>query len=178
MLENKIFAAAGLPPIAAPAGTGSFGLQFCERALPCGHPCRGLPDEASCLPCLVSGCDPALRQDCDDLCMVCFTEALGEAPCLQLPACGHVLHVHCMRAQLTARWPGPRITFAFARCPICKGRVRHPALADLLAPIEALEEEVRCKALMRLHYEGLEAAEDIVSPGSRFYQVSAKRAAV
>lgn len=34
--------------------------------------------------------------------------------------CGHVFHAHCCRTVLTRRWPGPRITFTFSMCPICK----------------------------------------------------------
>lgn len=34
--------------------------------------------------------------------------------------CGHVFHAHCCRNVLKRRWPGPRITFTFSLCPICK----------------------------------------------------------
>ena len=34
--------------------------------------------------------------------------------------CGHVFHYHCCRRVLMKRWAGPRITFAFSQCPICK----------------------------------------------------------
>ena len=91
----------------------------CQRLLACGHPCGGVRDEPRCLPCL-RGCGGArLRQDADDMCMVCFTDPLSAAPALLL-ACGHLFHLHCCRRVLQARWIGPRITFGFSLCPICK----------------------------------------------------------
>jgi len=56
----------------------------CQKILPCGHYCGGIADETECLPCL-HGCSGAqLRQDADDMCMVCFTEALSPIPSIQL----------------------------------------------------------------------------------------------
>ncbi|KAL0183758.1 hypothetical protein M9458_019454, partial [Cirrhinus mrigala] len=52
---------------------------------PCGHPCGGVKNEELCLPCL-HGCDKTtacLKQDADDMCMICFTEALSAAPAIQ-----------------------------------------------------------------------------------------------
>lgn len=57
-------------------------------------------------------------QDGDDVCVVCFTDRLCAAPCVQL-GCGHLLHYHCVRAVLEKRWPGPRILFRFMNCPLC-----------------------------------------------------------
>ncbi|PNF28397.1 hypothetical protein B7P43_G16744 [Cryptotermes secundus] len=92
----------------------------CNKLHPCGHMCGGIKGEAVCLPCL-HGCssNPTLKQDADDMCMICFTEALSCAPAVQLK-CGHVFHYHCCRCVLMKRWAGPRITFAFSQCPICK----------------------------------------------------------
>lgn len=39
--------------------------------------------------------------------------------CSQLD-CGHVFHLQCTRRVLESRWLGPRITFGFMSCPICK----------------------------------------------------------
>ena len=62
----------------------------CSKTHPCGHLCGGIADESRCLPCL-HGCkngseDGAseLRQDADDMCMICFTEALSAAPAIQV----------------------------------------------------------------------------------------------
>lgn len=46
----------------------------------------------------------------------------------------------------------------------------HELLDDVLHPIRDLYEDVRRKALMRLEYEGLNQADEIVSPGARYYQ--------
>ncbi|KAH8041514.1 hypothetical protein HPB51_016959 [Rhipicephalus microplus] len=118
----------------------------CSKVHPCGHLCNGIRNETTCLPCL-HGCGAAkgLRQDADDMCMICFSEALSCAPAVQL-SCGHVFHYHCCKTVLSRGWSGPRITFGFSLCPICKR-----------------------KALMRLEYEGLHRAEAITTPGARFY---------
>ncbi|KAF2975157.1 hypothetical protein EK904_003165 [Melospiza melodia maxima] len=57
----------------------------CSKTHPCGHPCGGVKNEEHCLPCL-HGCDKnatTLKQDADDMCMICFTEALSAAPAIQ-----------------------------------------------------------------------------------------------
>ncbi|KAK9891458.1 hypothetical protein WA026_014691 [Henosepilachna vigintioctopunctata] len=146
-----------------------YSKTACTKLLNCGHMCGGIIDEANCLPCL-HGCtnDPNLRQDADDMCMICFTEALSCAPAIQLK-CGHVFHLHCCKAVLMKKWAGPRITFSFSQCPICKENMEHPTLEELLEPIQKLLKDVKRKALMRLEYEGLHTVDAIVIPGARFY---------
>lgn len=142
----------------------------CSKTHPCGHPCGGVKNEDSCLPCL-HGCDKntgCLKQDADDMCMICFTEALSAAPAIQLD-CTHVFHLQCTRRVLENRWLGPRITFGFMLCPICKNKINHSVIKDLLDPIKELYEDVRRKALMRLEYEGLHKSEAITTPGARFH---------
>ena len=77
---------------------------------------------------------PGLRQDADDMCMICFTEALWPIPSIQLE-CGHVFHYQCCTKILEKRWSGPRITFGFRNCPICKAKMEHDSLKPLLDPI-------------------------------------------
>ncbi|XP_059355583.1 E3 ubiquitin-protein ligase MYCBP2 isoform X7 [Carassius carassius] len=142
----------------------------CSKTHPCGHPCGGVKNEELCLPCL-HGCDKSaacLKQDADDMCMICFTEALSAAPAIQMD-CSHVFHLQCTRRVLENRWLGPRITFGFMSCPICKNKINHSVLKDLLDPIKELYEDVRRKALMRLEYEGLHKSEAITMSGARFY---------
>ncbi|XP_056610662.1 E3 ubiquitin-protein ligase MYCBP2 isoform X7 [Triplophysa dalaica] len=142
----------------------------CSKTHPCGHPCGGVKNEEMCLPCL-HGCEKTavcLKQDADDMCMICFTEALSAAPAIQLE-CSHVFHLQCTRRVLENRWLGPRITFGFMSCPICKNKINHSVLKDLLDPIRELYEDVRRKALMRLEYEGLHKSEAITMSGARFY---------
>ena len=60
--------------------------MVCDKTLSCGHPCNGVKGEETCLSCL-HGCasdNPKLRQDADDMCMVCYTEGLACAPCIQV----------------------------------------------------------------------------------------------
>lgn len=147
------------------------GRNACTKILPCGHTCGGIKNEESCLPCLHRCPAPnqqMLKQDADDMCMICFTEALSAAPAIQLK-CAHVFHLHCTKNVLSRKWIGPRITFGFSLCPICKDTISHPVLRDLLNPIRELYEDVRRKALMRLEYEGLHKAEAITTVGARFY---------
>ncbi|KAB0796834.1 hypothetical protein PPYR_10895 [Photinus pyralis] len=146
-----------------------YARTACTKLLNCGHMCGGVQGESTCLLCL-HGCssDSSLRQDADDMCMICFTEALSCAPAIQLK-CGHVFHLHCSKAALMKRWAGPRITFSFALCPICKDNIDHVMLIDLLTPVHELYKDVRRKALMRLEYEGLHTVEAITAPGTRYY---------
>lgn len=54
--------------------------------LSCGHMCGGIYNESPCLPCL-HGCNSdnsSLKQDADDMCMICFIEALSCAPAIQV----------------------------------------------------------------------------------------------
>ncbi len=51
----------------------------------CGHPCGGVRNESECLPCLLRCSEKiTLKQDADDMCMICFTEALSAAPAIQV----------------------------------------------------------------------------------------------
>ncbi|XP_033112056.1 E3 ubiquitin-protein ligase MYCBP2-like [Anneissia japonica] len=142
----------------------------CMKVHSCEHICGGIKGEEKHLACL-QGCsgDPTLKQDSDDMCMVCFTEALSCAPALQLE-CGHVFHYHCCLRVLEKRWVGPRITFGFVLCPICKVDMENKMLEAMLEPIRTLQQDVKRKALMRLEYEGLNKCEAITMPGARFYQ--------
>ncbi|KAG5884570.1 hypothetical protein JTB14_006595 [Gonioctena quinquepunctata] len=146
-----------------------YGRTACCKLLNCGHMCGGVLGETKCLPCL-HGCsgESTLRQDSDDMCMICFTEALSCAPAIQL-GCGHVFHLHCCKAVLMKRWAGPRITFSFIQCPICKEEIKHEMLTEILAPVLELYKDVRRKALMRLEYEGLHTNEAVLAQGARFF---------
>ncbi|EGD81373.1 highwire [Salpingoeca rosetta] len=131
--------------------------NVCQRTLPCGHACQGLRDEPTCPPCLQCAKAAGLiQQDADDECMVCFCGCLREGPCIML-GCGHIFHADCIFRMLKTGWPGPRITFDFATCPLCRSSLLegepHPLLATMLAPIKALHADVRRKALMRLQYD-------------------------
>jgi E3 ubiquitin-protein ligase MYCBP2 len=151
--------------VCADAQCQEYAATACSKIHSCGHLCSGIINEEKCLPCLQAKCqselgneasavEPKLTQDADDMCMICFTEALSSAPSVQLE-CGHVFHFHCCKAILVRRWNGPRISFGFSQCPICKLDIQHHSLAEILEPINELRRDVKRKALMRLEYEGL-----------------------
>lgn len=62
-----------------------YSREACVQTHECGHLCGGLKGEAECLPCL-HGCSNShsLKQDADDMCMICFSEALSAAPAIQV----------------------------------------------------------------------------------------------
>eukprot|EP00094_Tigriopus_californicus_P010528 TCALIF_10156-PA protein Name:"Similar to MYCBP2 E3 ubiquitin-protein ligase MYCBP2 (Homo sapiens)" AED:0.02 eAED:0.04 QI:14/0.77/0.5/1/0.88/0.8/10/0/4914 len=137
-----------------------FSRLACQKTLSCGHFCGGIADESNCLPCLHGCSGEKLRQDADDMCMICFTEALSPVPSILLE-CGHVFHYHCCVTVLEKRWIGPRITFGFRNCPICKSKIENESLRKFLDPIDHLYDDVRKKSLMRLEYDGLTKCEAI-----------------
>ncbi|CAC5424238.1 MYCBP2 [Mytilus coruscus] len=149
-------------------------MEFCGKSCMHGHPCRGLKDENACLPCLSCN-DANQKHTANDMCMICYTEPLHSSPCIKLE-CDHIFHYDCVRQILEKRWIGPRITFGFSRCPICKTRVSHPSLEEVLQPINSLFEDVKIKSLTRLQYEGLFNCDAINKPGGIFYQDPARYA--
>ena len=42
----------------------------------------------------------------------------------------------CVRTILRNKWNGPRITFGFTKCPLCKQPMKHPGLRDLTDPLD------------------------------------------
>lgn len=68
----------------------------CDKTLTCGHACSGVKGEQVCLPCL-HGCsspEAKLKQDADDMCMICYTEGLSCAPCVQVHCHGQQYNMH------------------------------------------------------------------------------------
>jgi hypothetical protein len=100
----------------------------CHKFLPCGCACGGVKDEKTCLPCLEHKLNVK-----EDFCAICYTEALGAAPCIQL-GCNHVIHFACAKTKLTAGYTGARITFGFLDCTVCRAQMVHPSLTALLEP--------------------------------------------
>ena len=116
--------------------------ESCLSTLPCGHICHGCRQDEECgvhLPCLY-GCADLGGMDKDDMCCLCYTESLSQAPCVQL-SCGHIFHVECLRSQLNSRWTGTAINFGFAQCCLCRQDMETPLLQELLAPVRELQEK-------------------------------------
>jgi hypothetical protein len=167
--------------------------------LSCGHPCYGIKNERQCPPCLHPECEATaetmgVHQTAENECNICFSEDLGQAPCIVLDCRSdaqagakagagagqshgnrdqgkvlrHVFHYECIQKKLRSGWNGAAIDFAFLKCPLCEARIDHPACAALLAPHVQLESKVRSKALERLKFEGLDQDKAIVERGGRF----------
>jgi E3 ubiquitin-protein ligase MYCBP2 len=142
--------------------------RVCTKRLPCGHQCIGCRDEQTCLPC-VYGCQPDYGINAHDKCRICSAEDLCEGPCVQLE-CGHVFHYSCIEEKLKYRWElqGPRISFAFLNCPLCRQQMKSPVISDLMDPLLKIKEKVEKMVLLRLEYENL-ANHDALKKGGAFY---------
>ena len=70
------------------------------------------------------------------------------------------------------RWEahGPRITFSFTACPLCRQTMKHPTLEKLQAEVDELRAEVAKRAMMRLRYDNLLDHAEITTPSSPFYE--------
>ena len=149
--------------------------RACPKRLECGHACCGVRNEETCLPCLTCGDGKAeteairLRQDGEDMCMICWTDPLSMGPCIQLSSCGHVFHAECLEALVAARWNGPRIDFGFLNCPMCKTRMEAPELDAVLAPLRELEAKMEGKLELRAQFMRLGEAEEVTTAGSEYY---------
>lgn len=141
----------------------------CKKILECGHVCGGYRDESTCPPCLQVDCKSSGKgQVGHDSCIICYTDPLSAAPVIELK-CGHIYHLHCVKRILENGWVGPRITFNFTLCPMCKEPMDHPELKPLLDPVGELYEDVKRKAMMRLQYEGLENSDQIKDRASTYF---------
>lgn len=113
----------------------------------CGHPAiwhhsmttRKIPD------CIQKPCVEARKNDkssaeespsssneitAEDFCSICWTEELGESPCLKLN-CGHIFHFDCVKKKLKNRWePGGPVSLSFLECPLCKSVIEWPAICQ------------------------------------------------
>eukprot|EP01087_Luapelamoeba_hula_P012883 TRINITY_DN3641_c0_g1_i1.p1 TRINITY_DN3641_c0_g1~~TRINITY_DN3641_c0_g1_i1.p1 ORF type:complete len:704 (+),score=3.84 TRINITY_DN3641_c0_g1_i1:246-2114(+) len=139
------------PPSCGASECKERALQSCQRTHGCGHPCCGVLGEINCLPCIHPDCtaESNAKQSELDFCAICYIEELKAAPCIKL-TCGHVFHFTCVKNRIENGWPGSRITFGYLACAICKERVEHPALTDVLSFGLDLYEQVVEKALQRL----------------------------
>lgn len=78
----------------------------------------------------------------DDFCPICWVDPLGAAPSLLL-SCGHVVHAACAKEKVQQGYPGPEISFAYLRCPVCPELMNHLSLVrDMFKPLQ-LKAKVR-----------------------------------
>ena len=81
-----------------------YAKTACSKVLSCGHLCGGVKDEDPCLPCLHrcrTGDQEQLKQDADDMCMICFTEALSAAPAILV---GILINVNMCTLMMLRFW--------------------------------------------------------------------------
>jgi E3 ubiquitin-protein ligase MYCBP2 len=102
--------------------------KTCNKVLACGHSCNGFVGEGLCLPCLDEACvslnkEATMEQKADDYCSICYTDGLGQGPCVILQ-CKHIFHLECVMSKIKAQWNGARIGFAFMDCPSCKREIK------------------------------------------------------
>lgn len=137
-----------------------FGIEFCNKELPCGHLCKGIKGESKCLGCFKNDCvmiDEEVALEPQDmmngavpdqnnsgiigadetlLCGMCHVKEMGREPIAAL-SCRHAFHAGCIAKRLTQKWSlNKRISFEYLKCPICKAQMDFdyevPVLSDQL----------------------------------------------
>merc|ERR1712176_136868 len=83
------------------------------------------------------GQPPEMGEATSEQCAVC----MEECELLELE-CGHKFCNECLRQQVSARWPGPRITFGYLHCALCRAPMAHSALEELLIEHVDLKQRV------------------------------------
>mmetsp|Transcript_34924 Transcript_34924/g.45968 ORF Transcript_34924/g.45968 Transcript_34924/m.45968 type:complete len:93 (+) Transcript_34924:313-591(+) len=89
------------------------------------------------------GCLEA-KADKSELCAICFTQELGEEPCVQL-GCNHIYHTNCVLNLLKYKWSSLKISFGYLSCPECKApinKIDNQWTADELKKALKLKAEV------------------------------------
>lgn len=141
--------------------------NLCSKTLMCGHSCNGIKGETQCGGCLKIGCADS-RYSESDPCLICQTNSLGEAPCVWM-TCGHVIHYHCLLMALENGYPGPRITFNFAKCLECYSWIHvpyNPTIADKMQTIIEMYNLINTKAKALLVSEGRLSEFELLDPSA------------
>jgi E3 ubiquitin-protein ligase MYCBP2 len=90
-----------------------------------------------------------LSERAHGLCHVCLSEKD-----LLLLDCKHAFCFECLLEQLTARWPGPKLSFGYMNCPFCRVQLAHSDLKMFLVEHESLHQKVMGKALKQFCDDG------------------------
>lgn len=100
-------------------------------------------------------------------CAICLSP-LADSETLTL-TCGHVWHLHCIKAQLRHAAPSPsrRLLFSGARCAKCGVFCDHPALADAAGASAELRAAVDALIVSQAAVDNL-AAHPAAAPGAPF----------
>lgn len=146
----------------------------CVKKLPCGHRCMGSKDEVKCVPCIQADCpsrDTTCAKTESDFCF-CWISGLGDAPCVRLTSCNHVMHYDCVKRLIQQKWLSPRIVFKFLECPECNTRMEaknNPELQALIDESVELEKKIQKIAVERAQIEGLQNDPKFNTPGYAYY---------
>lgn len=87
-------------------------------------------------------------------CGICFDTY--EEGLLQLE-CSHSFCQGCIHQQLQARWHGPRMSFAYLGCALCREPIRNSVLKPQIAMHLELQQQAQEVALKQFHRDGLVA---------------------
>lgn len=71
--------------------------------------------------------------------------------------CGHNFCNDCLTHQLAARWPGPRVTFTYLHCALCRSPLEHETLKEALETHLTLRDRVASLAQEQFTQEGLQS---------------------
>mmetsp|Transcript_34298 Transcript_34298/g.58730 ORF Transcript_34298/g.58730 Transcript_34298/m.58730 type:complete len:467 (+) Transcript_34298:30-1430(+) len=143
----------------------------------CGHPAiwhhsmptRKLADciQVDCVKKRISelGEDNTSQINVEDFCNICWTEELGEHPCLKLK-CGHIFHAHCIKNKLAIRWEaGGPVNLSFMDCPLCKAPIQWPAICqpqvNNLRELLEMRQDLQYRCLQQIKNLGDEIPEEI-----------------
>mmetsp|Transcript_10287 Transcript_10287/g.23169 ORF Transcript_10287/g.23169 Transcript_10287/m.23169 type:complete len:507 (+) Transcript_10287:104-1624(+) len=124
--ETEALAPVDLPPLEAVSVPSS--------------PCRAGVEEADFsgdLPPLEEIPAPSPSKELQGTCAVCFEEG----SVLQLD-CEHTYCLECLEGQLAARWPGPRVTFQYLQCALCRAPLQHDLIEDSLEKHRELRDRI------------------------------------
>jgi len=84
-------------------------------------------------------------------CAICF-----ESGAMLSLDCEHTMCEVCVDSQLTARWPGLRLTFGYLRCGLCRAQLGHESLRDRLKTHFTLQRRVVDVAVQGFRAEGFQ----------------------
>lgn len=80
--------------------------------------------------------------------------------------------MHCVKENVSKRWPGPRIVFKFLNCTECNKRINANNCNDLMTLVDqmqAIEQEIMKKSLERAKHEGLDKHPRLKDPAFIYY---------
>eukprot|EP00117_Sycon_ciliatum_P037060 scpid86239/ scgid27791/ E3 ubiquitin-protein ligase highwire; Protein pam/highwire/rpm-1 len=154
-------------------------LALCNRVLPCGHLCVGLPGEALCPPCLNSQCynriktcwsgsdssaelASATRSTASEtsvfVCSLCHAghDMWQASPVIQL-YCGHIFHKSCCKARFDKLWGNPVVNPEVFKCPDCEDMfMRYPLFDSRVKDMKEQSEIKKKKVMARLLRKGMD----------------------